>query len=193
METTILSGWENYYVIVGSAAGGLTGLTFVVIALVRDAGAVRMSGLRAYVSPTMVHFGGALALSAFLSMPHQHVPTLSGALLAGAIAGLIYSAFTIVHLRRTSGTAGYVPVREDWIWNVILPSLAYAALGAAGILIWGYPQWALYIVALVSLGLLFIGIRNAWDIAVWMTAQRGEAARTAATTDLTKQPPRDQG
>ncbi len=192
METTILSGWENYYVIVGSAAGGLTGLTFVVIALVRDAGAVRLSGLRAYVSPTMVHFGGALALSAFLSMPHQHLPSLSAGLIAGALAGLIYSAFTVVHLRRTAGTAGYVPVREDWIWNVILPSLAYAALGASGFLIWGHALWALYTVALVCLGLLFIGIRNAWDIAVWMTARR-EPAQAAASPDLTAKPPQDQG
>ena len=194
METSILSGWENFYVIVGSAAGGLTGLTFVVIALVRDAGAVRPSGLRAYVSPTMVHFGGALALSAFLSMPHQHVPTLSCGLIAGALAGLIYSVFTMVHLRRTTGTAGYVPVREDWIWNVILPTCAYAALGAAGLLVWQHVQLALYTVALVSMGLLFIGIRNAWDIAVWMTARRSdEPPQPPATPDLTGKRPSDQG
>ena len=32
MEASLLAGWENFYVITGSAAGGLTGLTFVVIA-----------------------------------------------------------------------------------------------------------------------------------------------------------------
>ena len=31
-----LAGWESYYVIVGSSAAALTGLQFVVIALIND-------------------------------------------------------------------------------------------------------------------------------------------------------------
>jgi len=34
MDASLLTGWENFYVIVGSSAGGLTGITFVVIALI---------------------------------------------------------------------------------------------------------------------------------------------------------------
>ena len=33
---TALAGWENFYVIVGSSAGGLIGLQFVVITLIAD-------------------------------------------------------------------------------------------------------------------------------------------------------------
>jgi hypothetical protein len=33
---TTLAGWENFYVIVGSSAGALIGLQFVVMALVAD-------------------------------------------------------------------------------------------------------------------------------------------------------------
>jgi hypothetical protein len=36
-------------------------------------------------------------------------------------------------------------------------------------LVWRKPVQTLYGVAAASLLLLFIGIRNAWDIAVWMT------------------------
>jgi len=32
----LLSQWESFWVIVGSSAGGLTGLMFVVVALVRE-------------------------------------------------------------------------------------------------------------------------------------------------------------
>jgi uncharacterized membrane protein len=42
-----LQAWTNFYVIISSAAGGLTGLTFVVIALVADAHAVRLTTDRA--------------------------------------------------------------------------------------------------------------------------------------------------
>ncbi len=170
MNASPLAGWDNFYVIVGSAAGGLTGLTFVVIALIRDARSVRPTGLRAFVTPTIVHFGGVLALAAFVSMPHQHVATLSAGFIAGGLAGLAYGLITGVNLRRQG--AEYVPVREDWIFNVIVPTLLYGALLFLGILIWFWPGQTLFGVAAVVLSLLFIGIRNAWDIAIWMTIQR---------------------
>jgi len=167
MDTPLLSGWENFYVIVGSAAGGLTGLTFVVIALVQDAARVNPAGLRAFVTPTIVHFGGALALSAYLSMPHQHLATLSAGFGLIGLAGVAYGGVIVKNMRqhRTS----YAPVREDWIWNAIVPTLAYALLALMAVLIWRWPAQILYAVAAATLLLLFIGIRNAWDIAVWMT------------------------
>jgi hypothetical protein len=170
MDASPLAGWDNFYVIVGSAAAGLTGLTFVVIALIRDARNVRPTGLRAFVTPTIVHFGGVLALAAFLSMPHQHVATLSAGFVAGGLAGLGYGVSTALNLRRQGPE--YVPVREDWMWNVILPTLVYGALFCMGILIWYRPAHTLFGVAAVAISLLFIGIRNAWDIAVWMTMHR---------------------
>jgi hypothetical protein len=168
-DPNLLDGWDNFYVIVGSCAGGLTGLTFVVIALVRDAQRVTMTGLSTYVTPTIVHFGGVLALSAFMSMPHQHPGTLSAGLALGGLAGVSYSAFVAVRIPRQKG---YTPVREDWIFNVVLPLLLYAGLAFAAFAIWRWPKTTLYGVALGSLTLLFIGIRNAWDIAVWMTTHK---------------------
>jgi hypothetical protein len=168
MEALPLARWENFYVIVGSAAGGLTGLTFVVIVLVRDVAAtVRPTGLGAFVTPTIVHFGGVLALAAFLSMPDLTVGILSAAFALGGLAGVVYGG----SIARNMGRQGpsYVPVREDWAWNVVLPTLAYAALILTAVLIWHHPVAALHVVATLSLLLLFIGIRNAWDIAVWMT------------------------
>jgi hypothetical protein len=55
MDASMVAGWENFYVIIGSAAAGLTGITFVVIALIRDLQRVRPTGLRAFVTPTIVH------------------------------------------------------------------------------------------------------------------------------------------
>ena len=166
-EPTLLAGWDNYYVILGSSAGGLTGLTFVVITLIRDASRVTATGLNTYVTPTIVHFGGVLALSAFFSMPHQHPSTVSLGLAAGGLAGLIYSALLARRMPRVA--SNYTPVREDWIFNVILPMVLYACLVLAACLIWRWPEPTLSGVALVALVLLFIGIRNAWDIAAWMT------------------------
>jgi len=174
MDPAVLAGWDNFYVIVGSAAAGLTGITFVVIALIHDQRRVRPTGVRAYLSPTIVHFGGVLALAAYLSMPHQRLLTLSVGFVAGGIAGIIYGLFTAVNLRRQSHSGHYVAVREDWLWNVILPTIVYACLTLAGLLIWRATPEVLFGVALLSLFLLFIGIRNSWDIAVWMTTHPPE-------------------
>ena len=170
MDQSLLTGWENFYVIVGSSAGGLSGLTVVVIALIHDAQRVRPTGLRAFVTPTIVHFGGVLALAAFLSMPHQHVLTLSLGLGIGGLAGLTYSALIVRYISGTS--SDYVPVREDWIFNVFVPIFTYAALLVMAFLVWRHTQLTLYGVAVLSLLLLFTGIRNAWDIAVWMTLSK---------------------
>ena len=170
MDSSILAGWENFYVILGSSAGGLTGLTFVVIALIRESmQGVRPAGLGAFVTPTIVHFCGVLTLAAFMSMPHQHVATLSAGLGVGGLAGMTYGGLVALNMRRAAGPH-YVPVREDWIWNVIMPTLVYGGLFVTAILIWDRLTLpALYGIAVLSLALLLIGIRNAWDIAVWVS------------------------
>jgi hypothetical protein len=172
MDASPLAGWDNFYVIVGSSAGGLTGLTFVVIALIRDsARGVRPTGLGAFVTPTIVHLCGVLALAAFMSMPHQRPATLSVGLGLGGLAGVVYGCVIGINMWRISvGAQLYIPVREDWIWNVIIPTVAYAALIGMAVLMWDrLTEAALYGVAVLALGLLFISIRNAWDIAVWMS------------------------
>ena len=177
MDASLLVGWENFYVIVGSTAGGLTGLTFVVIALVRDMGRATPEGLGAFVTPTIVHFVAVLAMAAFLTMPHQSVAILScGFALAGA-AGLIYQVFILRGMQRQRGN--YLPVLEDWMFNAIVPALVYLCLLALSVLIWHRPAAALFAVAALSLIVLFVGIHNAWDIAVWMTtsAQREQKAQ----------------
>jgi hypothetical protein len=167
---SLLAGWESFYVITGSSAGGLTGLTFVVIALASDANRVRVSGLRAFVSPIIVHFGVVLALAAFLSMPHQSILALSLGFAAVATAGLTWSVVIVRNM--PSQDSEYSPVVEDWIWNVILPGLVYVLILAMSYVVWHHVAGALYGMAAASLALLFIGIHNAWDIAVWMTLSR---------------------
>jgi hypothetical protein len=184
MDASPLTGWENFYVIIGSSAGGLTGLTFVVIALVRDvARGAQPTGLGTYVTPTMVHLGGVLALAAFLSMPRQRLLSLSAGFALAGLAGMIYCGFIAARLRRQRGSSTYVPVLEDWIWNVMLPTLVYGGLLVMAVFIWHRPTQALYAVAALALVMLFIGIRNAWDIAVWMTVHAA-----GERTDADKRP-----
>jgi hypothetical protein len=58
-------------VIVGSSAGALTGLQFVVLTLISESGAVRgtTATMSAFASPNVVHFCAALLISAIASTP----------------------------------------------------------------------------------------------------------------------------
>jgi hypothetical protein len=176
-----LAEWDNFYVIAGSSAGGLTGLTFVVIALAADARRVDPIGLHAFVTPIIVHFGTVLALAAFMCVPHQTLLSMCLGLGAVGSAGLIYIRTVTSKIRFNLGS--YIPVREDWRWNVILPGIAYGGLLVMALLIWRYPEFTLYAIAAISMLLLFVGIHNAWDIAVWMSLKRQDPARKEASKE----------
>ena len=67
---TELAGWDGFYSIVGSAAGALIGLQFVVMTLVAaNPPASVAEGSAAFATPTIVHFSTALFLSAALRAP----------------------------------------------------------------------------------------------------------------------------
>jgi hypothetical protein len=172
----VLSDWQSFYVLVGSSAAALTGLTFVVITISAERGDIagsasaRLTGLRVFITPTAVHFCTALWLSALMSIPGQTAAVLEALLAATGLGGLIYCATLLRPMFARS--FGYKPFVSDWIWNAVLPVIAYAALAAAGFLLPEQAAISLYLTGGMVLLLLFIGIHNAWDVVVWMTTER---------------------
>ena len=161
MEETALSSWESFYVIVGSSAGALTGLQFVVIALIaegRTPGSMRE--IRAFGTPNIVHFGASLLVSAILSAPWRTPSSAGVALAVCGVAGVVYAIQVIRHARLTTA---YKPDAGDWIWYVISPLLLYSAWTASAVLLVWNHAGALFAVAAVALLLLLLGIHNAWD------------------------------
>ena len=169
-ELPPLTEWETFYVIIGSSAAALTGLQFVVIALGAEAEVIGGEPeMKAFGTPTIVHFCAVLLLGAILSTPGQTAASLSLCLGACGLGGVGYASRVVVHARRQMG---YAPVLSDWVWHACLPLVAYTCLLAAGIATWWHPAPALYVVAASALLLLFIGIHNAWDAAMWMAIKR---------------------
>jgi hypothetical protein len=166
-----LSRWENFYVIVGSSAGALTGLQFVVITLIAEARTASMLEVRAFGSPTVVHFCVALLISAIASAPWTSLTAAAVAFAACGVLGLVYALYVIRHARRQQG---YSPDAEDWFWYIILPIVTYAVLIGGAALLNRNPSMALFLVAATSLLLLFNGIHNAWDTVTYIAVQRQE-------------------
>jgi hypothetical protein len=164
------TAWESFYVIVGSSAAALTGLQFVVIALLTETGKARtLREIDTYATPTIVHFGATLWISAVLSAPWRAVASAALALgLTGAV-GAAYALLVILRLRRPTS---YRMVFEDWLWHAGLPVPAYAALLAAALALPRHTHAALFLVAGMSLLLLFTGIHNAWDTVTYIATER---------------------
>jgi hypothetical protein len=158
---TTLAGWGNFYVIVGSSAGALIGLQFVVITLIADMpiiGSAQASS--AFGTPTIVHFGVVLLLSAFLNVPWNGIGAAAVAWGLTGLGGIVYQIVVVRHMRRQSA---YQPVLEDWLFHVLLPFAAHAALVVSACAARSHARGSLFGVAAAALLLLFIGIHNAWD------------------------------
>jgi hypothetical protein len=157
-----LDGWENFYVIVGSSAGALIGLQFVVMTLIagRPIDRDEAQAGDAFSTPSVVHFGVVLLLSAVLSAPWDGVDTLT---VLWGLVGLGGTAYLVVVARRMRAQTAYRPVFEDWLFHVLLPLAAYVTLAASAFAARPYRRLALFLIGAVALLLLFAGIHNAWD------------------------------
>jgi hypothetical protein len=170
-----LTAWANFYVIIGSAAAALTGLQFVVMSLTAGMNARGSDTVtNAFSTPTIVHFSTVLLISAIVNAPWPALSSVGVALGATGVAGLVY---VLIVVRRTQRQTLYVPVLEDWIFHAALPFISYATLLAAAILLWWYPTLSLFGIGGVALLLLFVGIHNAWDGAVYIALRRQRQAK----------------
>ncbi|MBO0910162.1 MAG: hypothetical protein J2P13_00105 [Acidobacteria bacterium] len=177
----VLRQWTDFYVVVGSSAGALTGLQFVVIAIIAQTQAARsLLEIRAFGTPTIVHFSLALLLSATISAPWQTVLSAAVCLALCGSGGAIYILRVIQHARVQTG---YTPDAGDWLWHVVLPLAAYLILLGSGIgMVWR-PAGALFAIAAIALVLLFIGIHNAWDTVTYVAITRQQQLQNGQVDD----------
>ena len=182
-----LRAWESFYVVVGSSAGALTGLQFVVLTLITESGALRGSGesLAAFGSPNVVHFCAALLVSAICSAPWHGAHAPGAAIALCGAGGIVYS---VAVMRRALRQRDYQPVLSDWIWHGGLPLVAYAALVEAGLTLPGASDVPQYVLGAAALLLVFIGIHNAWDTVMYITTERTREAQARATAAVTPEP-----
>jgi hypothetical protein len=168
-----LAGWETFYVIVGSSAAALTGLMFVVIALVKDSEMPRsLRTIAAFGTPTVVHFCAALVIAAILTAPWRTLTSPAGAV---GLVGVFGAIYTLIVLRQAQRQTDYKPVLEDWLFHTVFPIAAYAAVLVAAVVLPRHPEHSLFAVGAAVLALVLVGIHNAWDTVTYVAvAQRAQ-------------------
>jgi len=172
-----LTEWSNFFVMTGTSAATLTGLMFVVLTLVsRASRRSRQDGIATFSTPTVAHFCTALYLSAVLAAPWRSLPSVSVLLAIAGLYGIVYILHIVYRTRRLEF---YVADLEDWIWYTVLPFTAYIAIFASAIGLLAAPARTLFVLAGAVIVLIFIGIRNSWDIVTYIASGRADEPERA--------------
>jgi hypothetical protein len=165
-----LAKWDSFCAIVGSAAGTLIGLQFVVMTLIaeRPPQGVNEAG-NAFATPVIVHFATALLMAALLRAPWPD--TAAPAVLSG-IVGSLGTVYALIVIRRMRRQKAYEPTTDDWVHYAALPLIAYIVLAISGFAGLCSTHGAMFGVGTAMLSLLFLGIRNAWDSVLYLITKR---------------------
>jgi hypothetical protein len=189
MEHPPFAAWETFYVILGSSAAALTGLQFVVVVLGAEVRAVTRGAIRAWGTPTIIHFCATLLLSCVISAPWRSIPNAALSVGIFGLAGLLYLVRVLWHARRQED---YAPVFEDWLWHFILPGIAYLELLIVAAFLTSHPHGAMFGVGASAVLLLIIGIHNAWDAVTYIALreqEQQEAVTVPASSPQSGSPP----
>jgi hypothetical protein len=164
--------WQNFYILVGTAAATLIGLMFVAITF----GASAMGKIenpevtRAFLDPTLTHFVQVLVTSCVMLVPTIE-PRVLGALLAAVALYRIGSLSRVYRHMRTAHQKNADLELSDWVQGIFLPLAMHLLLIATAVLfITGSSPLAL--VAIVTIVVLLNGIYGAWETVVWIALTR---------------------
>jgi hypothetical protein len=168
-----VAAWYGFYSVLGESAATMVGLLFVAASV----GASRFAGTRAsarrmFLSSSVVHFSGILAIS-LIAMAPLGVWGICGTLVI--TAGVLGLGYYI--LAWGGAVSDGLSKRIDWedtTWYAILPILGYLLETTSGILITLHLSCALPVLAATAGFLMIIGIHNAWDITVWSISRPSE-------------------
>ncbi len=163
-----LQGWQNFYMLAGTAGATLTGLMFVAVTF----GATLVTretadSTRAFLDPTYMHFVQVLLTACVLTVPTLG-PTFLGCVLI--VVGALRTVALHGVLRRYQEAQrkhGDIEL-SDWLTAIALPLICHSLLMATGAGFILHEAAALTGLAIVTVGLLFIGIHSAWELFVWM-------------------------
>ncbi len=176
-----LRDWRDFYVMGGAAAATLVGLMFVFASI----GASRFTNnylapMRAFITPTVVHFAAVLFICLVSIMPGHSGRSLGGVLGVGALIGLAYCAsiLALIFRRFAAGLTW-----EDRLFYALIPFAGYLLLLASAALeLDERPADANVLAGIAIIVLIVAGLRNAWDITAWMTT-RGQTTEPPGTAE----------
>jgi modulator of FtsH protease len=158
--------WHDFYLLTGTAAAALVGLVFVAASIGASVFTEQnRAALRAFISPTVVHFSSVFFICVLVTIPSHRWLTLGGLLIAAGLAGAIYSGgiWMQLFIRRS-----FKVDMTDRFFYALMPFLGYVLVMASGSMLFMPSEASLDLLAAALIVLLLAGIRNAWDMTFWI-------------------------
>lgn len=169
----LLHDWTGFYTLTGTAAATLIGLQFVAMSLSLTLQRNQPEKvLRMFVTPTLAHFALVMIISCVLIVPLPTILWLSILLAIASLAGLsllVSQARNLLYAYKHSSLG-----RGRWLSYFVVPLIAYLLVIVASIYELFTTDAGLFILAGGVLLLLVVGIRNAWDMILYLASQQRE-------------------
>jgi hypothetical protein len=171
------AGWQNFYVLVGTASATLIGLMFVAITFGASLVTAETSvSARAFLDPTFGHFVQVLLTACLITIPTIG-PTVLGVLLLAIAALRTWALVKVFRHMRAAHRIHHDIELSDWLTGIAIPLLCYLLLGAAGAaFLDGYPA-AHNALAIVTVVILLNGVFGAWELILWMALARARKTK----------------
>jgi hypothetical protein len=162
----MLQEWETFYLVVGTSAGALVGVMFIVVTLTAEIAVDQINrGMIIYQNPTVFHLGAIVAVSALALVPAHLLPVVAVLVGLAGIGGLAYVGLTIRRMAEVYDF--YTATLADRVFFGALPGLSYLLMLAGSIAVFWTPEIAAETIGAGTLLLLLVSIRNAWDVATF--------------------------
>ena len=162
----MLAAWETFYLVVGTSAGALVGVMFIVATLTAEITLDQINrGTTIYQNPTVFHFGVIVAVSAMALVPEHLLPIVAALTGLIAIGGLVYAGVTLKRISEPYDF--YQATNWDRLFFGFLPALSYLLMLAGAVAVFWAPELAAEAIGAGTLLLLLVSIRNAWDVATF--------------------------
>ena len=169
----MFEGWENYYLMVGSSAGALIGLMFVVMTLTagRDHDEVER-GKHLYTSPIVWHLAVILTLSGAAAIPTISVKFFAVSTAGLALLGLAIGLRSAIGIARTPSAPESIAF--DAFWYGVAPAIVYLGMGVAALGLLAGRPWGTTAIAVDLMALLLVSIHAEWDLVTYLAPIAGQ-------------------
>jgi hypothetical protein len=168
-----LHDWQNFYILTGTASATLIGLLFVAISA---GGYIPAQQAREYtrtfVNPILLVYAQVLFVSCLFLIPLQSTLLFSIVLSALGIFNLLLTGKVLWRIRVVHRDDTEIE-RNHFVWYTLLPIVVSLLLIGSAVGFFLAIPFTLLIIASVVLATLAVGLRNTWNLMLWLTMHRG--------------------
>jgi predicted neutral ceramidase superfamily lipid hydrolase len=165
--TDLLHEWRDYFAVIGGAAAALVGAMFVVVSIgIGFFNRGHATAISSFLTQTVIHLSAVIVICAFTMVPTLDWAWFGAGLVLAALVGLVYSGIVARDVARR---------RElelvDHFWYAAVPLVGYLAVAAAAYMTLEDRPHPIEVLAFAVALLVIGGIRNSWDMIVFLVTQ----------------------